>query len=116
MPQVPASTPAYSPKAGTMAVWEKIEGLGLGTGVVIDPKRVLKMLTHTDAANQTQALCLAKTDAEGRIRWFAGFGWEGQGEITTAAQWQGYLAKFAGRYLAKPYAEPAFETHTAPVP
>lgn len=116
MPQAPASTPTFSPKAGTMTVWEKIDGLGLGTGVVIDPKRVLKMTSHTDAANQTQALCLAKTDAEGRIRWFAGFGWEGQGDITTAAQWQAYLTRFADRYLAKPYAEPAFETHTAPVP
>lgn len=115
-PQTPATTPGFSPQTGTMLVWENIEGLGTGTGVVIDPQRVVKMTTHTDAANQTQALCLAKTDAKGAIRWFAGFGWEGQGEITTRAKWQEYLNQFAAKYLAHPYADPEFETHTANLP
>ena len=116
MPQVKGSQPQFAPQAGTLALWEKLEGLGLGTGVVIDPARVVKMTSHTDAAGQTQALCLAKTDAQGGIRWFAGFGWAGQGEITTAPQWAAYLTRFAQTYLKTPYAEPSFKVHTLPVP
>lgn len=116
MPQVPGTTPVFAPKTGQMRLWENLEGLGLGTAVVIDPKRVDKMITHTDAANQTQALCLAKTDATGHIRWFAGFGWQGQGEITTDAKWQAYLTKFAARYLKTPYAKPEFKVHTSNIP
>ena len=78
------------------------------------------MITHTDAAGQTQALCLARTDATGSIRWFAGFGWQGQGEITTAEQWSTYLTKFSAKFLANPYADPkkdpAFKVHTLGVP
>jgi hypothetical protein len=115
-PQVAGSMPAFSPQTGIMTVWEKLEGLGIGTGVVIDPKRVVRMSSHTDAAKQTQALCLAKTDAAGHIRWFAGFGWEGQGVITTPAQWQDYLKQFSAEFLARPYAEPKFEVHTRDIP
>jgi rhamnogalacturonyl hydrolase YesR len=116
MPQVKGSQPAFSHKAGVLSVWEKFEGLGLGTGIVIDPVRVTKMISHTDPAGQTQALCLAKTDAQGAIRWFAGFGWEGQGEIVSAEKWQTYLSIFSNTYLKTPYAEPTVKVHTLPVP
>jgi unsaturated rhamnogalacturonyl hydrolase len=96
-PQVQGTQAVNSPKIGTMMLWEKCDGYGLGTGIVIDPARVTGMQSHTDAAGQTQALCLARTDEAGGIRWFAGFGWEGQGEITTAEQWAGYLEDFAAK-------------------
>jgi hypothetical protein len=112
-PQVKGSAPTFSP--GMIGLWEKFEGLGLGTGVVIDPARVVEM-TDTDPSGQRQALCVAKTDAQGAIRWFAGFGWEGQGEIVSKEQWRTYLSKFAKIYLKNPYAEPSFKVHTLPVP
>lgn len=120
MPQVKGSEPVFSPKAGTMHVWEKLDGYGLGTGMVIDPSRVEGMKTFTDAAGQTQALCLAKTDASGSIRWFSGFGWEGQGDITTAEKWASHLKTFAGKFVKAPYADPtkdaSFKVHTLAVP
>ena len=120
MPQEPASRAVFSPQAGLMQIWEMHEGCGLGTGIVIDPARVVNMLHHTDPAGQTQALCLARTDADGGIRWFAGFGWQGQGQITTAQQWSAYLTDFSKRFLATPYADPskdpAFMVHTLNVP
>lgn len=116
MPQVAGSTPSFSPKSGIMSLWENLNGLGIGTGLVIDPKRVSRMISHTDEAGQTQALCLAKTDANGHIRWFAGFGWEGQGVITSEAKWRQSLESFKVRYLKKPYATPDFKVHEAPVP
>ncbi len=103
MPQVKGSSLVFLPEAGTMQIWETLDGLGLGTGVVIDPKRVVKMQNHTDPAGQTQALCLARTDANGRIRWFSGFGWEGQGEITTPEKWATYLESFAAKFIKTPF-------------
>lgn len=120
MPQVKGSEPVFTPKGGTMHVWEKLDGYGLGIGIAIDPARVLGMKTHTDAAGQTQALCLAKTDANGAIRWFSGFGWEGQGDITTAEKWADYLKVFAGKFVKAPYADhskdASFKVHSLGVP
>ena len=120
MPQAKGTQPVFTPKAGTMQLWEKVDGIGLGTGIVIDPSRVVNMTTHTDPAGQTQALCLARTDANGGIRWFAGFGWEGQGEITSAEKWTAYLKNFANQFVATPFADPtkdpAFKVHALAVP
>jgi len=119
-PQVKGSSPVFSPKSDTMLVWENFEGQGLGTGVVMDPSRVVKMESHTDAKGQSQAFCFARTDASGHIRWFSGFGWEGQKDITTLDAWKSHLSQFADRFIAAPYADPAkdpnFKVHTLPVP
>jgi rhamnogalacturonyl hydrolase YesR len=115
-PQVKDSKPVFSPKSGIMMLWEKFDGYGFGSGVVIDPARVVKMMPHTDAGGHTQALCLARTDENGAIRWFSGFGWEGQGEITTPEKWSNYLKTFAAGFVNSPYASPSFEVHTLPVP
>lgn len=118
--QAKGTTPVFSPKTGTMLLWEKIDKLGIGTGIAIDPARVAKMTTVTDASGETQALCLARTDAKGGIRWFSGFGWEGQGEITTGDQWASYLKKFADKFVKTPFADPSkdpsFKVHTLDVP
>ena len=63
------------------------------------------MLAHTDPAGQFQALCLARTDDSGYLRWFAGYGWEGQGEIGTADQWKAYLGSFAAKFVKQPFAD-----------
>ncbi len=119
-PQIKGSVPAFSPKTGTMQLWEKLDGLGLGTGIAMDPSRVVKMISHADAAGLTQALCLARTDELGGIRWFSGFGWEGQGEITTAEKWTAHLQIFAARFIKAPYADPSkdasFKVHTLDIP
>ncbi len=119
-PQVATTTPTFSPITGTLQLWEKLDGLGLGTGIAIEPKRVLKMLSHTDTAGQVQALCLARTDASGHIRWFSGFGWEGEGKITTEPKWTAHLKEFAGKFTKTPFAEHSkdrsFKTHSADAP
>jgi len=120
MPQEKTSKAVFSPKTGIMQIWEMHEGFGLGTGVVIDPSRVVNMIHHTDPPGQTQALTLARTDANGSIRWFAGFGWQGQGLISSSQQWSTYLTKFSKKFLASPYSDPnndpAFKVHTLDVP
>lgn len=109
---------AISASPDSMMLWETLDGLGLGTGIVIDPSYVAEM--KSKIADQTQALCLARTDDQGGIRWFAGFGWEGQGDITTAPKWAEYLKGFAAKYLKAPYADyskdETFKVHTLEVP
>lgn len=120
LPQVKGTQPEFSPATGTMKLWEKLDGLGLGTGIALDPKFVVKMATRTDAAWQTQAFCFARTDADGHIQWFSGFGWEGQGEITTGEKWANYLKDFAAKFVKKPFADHSgdatFKTHSLPIP
>ncbi len=107
----------FSPRKGTLMLFENLDGYGLGTGIVIDPTRVVKMAPHTDAGGQTQALCFARTDEAGSVRWFSGFGWEGQGEITTAEEWAAYLKNFAARFIKTPYSQDAsFKVHALDVP
>jgi len=119
-PEVKGSAAVFSPKDGTMMIWEKLDGYGLGTAVVINPEKVVKMINHTDAEGLTQALCIARTDKMGGIRFFSGFGWEGQGKITTEQEWIDYLKKFAAQFLNSPYADPTqdpnFKVHILDVP
>jgi hypothetical protein len=82
---------------GWMSCWETIEGLGLGTGVVIPPGAIVEMKEHLSPNKETHALLITRTNAEGRTMHFAGYGWAGAGEITTEEQWQKYLSDFASQ-------------------
>jgi unsaturated rhamnogalacturonyl hydrolase len=95
LPQQVGTKPSFQPDKGIAALWETVEGNGLGTAVVIDPPCVSRMIEHTDPAGTRQALVIATTDASGYIRWHSGYGWEGQGVITDAKKWNDYLAAFA---------------------
>lgn len=86
---------------GRFGLWESLDGLGLGTGVVLAPSRVTETRVHGEG-DARQSLILARTADDGSIRWFTGFGWEGQGEILSSEEWMGYLTAFA----AEPYVEP----------
>ena len=118
-PQVKGTVPVFSQANGTMQLWEKMEGLGLGTGIAIDPKRVVAMKSM-ESGGETQAFCFARTDESGHIRWFSGFGWEGQGDVTTSEKWASYLKNFAAKFVKTPYADytndASFKTHTLDVP
>lgn len=87
----------FNQSQGWMSCWETIEGLGLGTGVVISPKAILDMKEHSSPDKETHALVITRTNAEGRTVHFAGYGWAGAGEITSQDQWQKYLSDFASK-------------------
>ena len=119
-PQAAGTVSANSPKTGAMMLWEKCDGYGLGTGIIINPAKVVKMIPYSDATGKSQALCLSRTDENGGIRWFAGYGWEGQGEIVSETKWADYLKNFASKYLKVPYADyskdETFKTHSLDLP
>lgn len=78
---------------GWMACWEKIEGYDLGTGVVMDPERIVDYrLVDTLAKDDGHALFITQTDAKGQVEYYAGYGWEKAGEIKTSAEWADYLS------------------------
>lgn len=117
--QAKGSKPAVDASTGTIELWEKMGDLSVGTAIVIDPKRMVKH-EELSQGDQVQSLCLARTDAKGHIRWFAGFGWEGQGIITNADQWADQVKKFANKFATKPFADHSkdanFQVHNLPVP
>lgn len=95
----------FSAKPDNMMLWESLDDIGFGTGIVIAPSYVVEM--KSKIADQAQALCLARTNDYGGIRWFTGFGWQGQGKINSPDEWAIYLQKFSEKYLETP-----FEDHT----
>ncbi len=87
------------PAHGLIAVTEPLGGNALGTGVLIDPARVVRTerLAATDPdAKHAHALVLTRVDAAGYVRYRSGFAWGGDGDITTAPQWLSYLRARAG--------------------
>lgn len=78
--------------AGWMACWETIEDFGLGTGVVLDPARIVKFKSiDTKRKDDGHALFITSTDAAGKLEYLAGYGWAKAGEIKTSADWNAYL-------------------------
>lgn len=80
---------------GWIAVWETMDGDGLGTGVVIDPEKIVGFkLVETGEQLGDHALFITKTDEQGQLKYYAGYGWERAGEIMTADAWNQYLNQF----------------------
>ncbi len=85
----------HNMREGWLACWETIDGSGLGTGVVMDPRSIdTYKRNESDTPDTSHALFITKTDDNGQVTWWAGYGWEHAGEITTSKQWNSYLAGF----------------------
>jgi len=103
--QTAASVPVWQPQRGTLYLWEQVEGHGLGTAVVIEPAKVVRMAEQRDDKGTRQVLLFARTDDSGYLRWYSGYGWEGQGVITSAPKWDAYLGEFAAAVAKQPFAD-----------
>jgi len=81
---------------GWISAWHELgKGAGMiGTGALVDTRYLVTMLEQkSDKADESHALAIVKTDANGSISWKAGFAWEGDGQITTQKAWEAYLSK-----------------------
>ena len=86
----------FNRKQGWMSCWETIDETGLGTGVVIRPKAILEMQEiKSQQPDESHALLVTRTDADGKVRFLAGFGWDKAGIITSQEKWEEYLAQAA---------------------
>ena len=52
------------------------------------------MIQNSGATLKDHALIITKTDSEGRVVHYAGYGWSAAKEITTPEAWNAYLADF----------------------
>ncbi|WP_372805924.1 DUF4861 family protein [Pontiella sp.] len=87
---------------GWMACWESIESFGVGTGVVVDPSKIQAYrLVESPTKDVSHSLFIGQTDAQGRIEYYAGYGWEKAGAIKTSADWNAYLEGFRQRLINK---------------
>ena len=93
-----------NPEKGYLYAWEKIDDSHLGTAVVV-PRESIKEYKLIDSRNPDQghALFVASTSGDGRITYYAGYGWEKAGGISSREQWEQYLEQFV-RELKAPAA------------
>ena len=85
---------------GAVTVYEQMDGKGLGTAVLLPPDLFLNTVelpAEDKAGKNAQALVITRPDADGRVKYRAGFAWSGDGEITTADEGLEYLRKQAAR-------------------
>jgi unsaturated rhamnogalacturonyl hydrolase len=88
----------FASDRSSMAVWETLDGAGLGTGVAFPKGAVLEMKAQPYAGEPkgfAHALAWLKTDAKGEVHYAAGYGWAKAGEITSLPEWRRYLETFA---------------------
>ncbi|WAJ72276.1 DUF4861 family protein [Catenovulum adriaticum] len=87
----------YNVKAGWLAASENLEGAYLGTGVLLAPNypinQVINQLSkgQKDAGN---AMLITQTDQNGRVKYWSGYGWGKQGDISNINDWAEYLNQF----------------------
>ncbi|MFD2787706.1 DUF4861 family protein [Hymenobacter rubripertinctus] len=94
-------TVAADKAAGWFRHWETIDDAQLGTGLVLDPRRVTEYRDYrTDQTDQSHLLVFTKPEPENLV-FYAGFAWTKAGRIQTVQDWEAYLADFARR-LASP--------------
>ncbi len=80
--------------SGWLACWENIDGYGLGTGIMMNPKHIREFkLVDAQRKDEGNALFITETDKEGQVHYQAGYGWEKAGEIKSFAEWQSYLSE-----------------------
>ena len=82
----------HNKRTGQISTWEVIDDLGLGTGALIDPRRV-EDIRHvaSDVKDESHIWIVTSSDDNGKLTYRAGFAWEAAGDITNNQDWQTYL-------------------------
>ncbi len=86
---------------GWMSYWEKIDDAFLGTGIVMNPKYVERMIDHRTATKDQSQLQMVALPVKNKLEYYAGYGWQKAGLFTTENDWNVYLQKVAAR-IASP--------------
>lgn len=86
-------------RSGWIASWEVMDdGYGLGTAAAMPPERI-KSVEIEKGDPQAKGITghiflIADTDANGKITYAGGYGWERAGTIRTEDAWHAYLTQF----------------------
>lgn len=83
---------------GWMAAWHGFhdEKTGeIGVGAIVDTHQLVDIIEQkSKEADDSHVLAILKTDANGAIKFKAGFAWDQAGKITTMKQWTDYLQNY----------------------
>ena len=83
---------------GRISTWEVMEGNGVGTGVLMAPKRTQEILhAPSEEKDASHIWLITASDDSGALTFSAGFAWQAAGEITSSEQWNDYLDSAASR-------------------
>ncbi|KMT63737.1 DUF4861 family protein [Catenovulum maritimum] len=92
-----AATVSMDLKAGWVAAHENLEGSYLGTAVAVGANNPIEFV-HTGHSkgvkDKGDAMIVTKTDNQGRLTYWSGYGWEKQGVIKNSQDWTEYLNAF----------------------
>ena len=87
-----AATVSSDAANGRMSTWELMDGIGIGTGVLIDVERVEEFLhAPSDVKDASHIWLLTSSGEDGELDFRAGFAWQAAGEITSFEAWNEYL-------------------------
>ncbi|NVO31850.1 DUF4861 domain-containing protein [Hymenobacter lapidiphilus] len=89
------------PRQGWFRYWEPMDDAQLGTGVVLAPQAIQGWQDRRSKTKDQSHLLVMATPTDGRLVYYAGFGWTKSGQFATATTWDDYLRDFAQR-LASP--------------
>lgn len=80
--------------AGTMRTWEpvKADGSQLGCAIVMQPSLLEKF-----AEDSGNYLVVTKLPKDGKVAYYAGFGWTKSGQFATVEDWDRYVGEWARR-------------------
>ena len=82
---------------GQITTWEEIDGLGLGTAVLLEPEKVKEVLhLPKEDKDASHIWLITSSNDEGELGFRAGFAWEAAGEIMSPQAWDQYLNTVAG--------------------
>ncbi|MFC6999154.1 DUF4861 domain-containing protein [Rufibacter roseus] len=88
-------------REGWFRYWEPMDDSFLGTGMVILPEAVQSFNDHRVKRPDMSHLYLMASPKEGKLVYYAGFGWTKSGQFKNVQEWDLYLANYAKR-IASP--------------
>ncbi len=82
-------------KEGWFRHAEKIDGVFLGEGIVVNPKLVLDAFSNVSKVKDHSDLLVITHPKENKLIYYAGFAWQKSGQLTNEADWDTLLQKQA---------------------
>ncbi|MES2240203.1 MAG: DUF4861 family protein [Bacteroidota bacterium] len=88
-------------KEGWFRHAEKIDGIFLGEGIVLNPKLVEKAFSNVSKLKDHSDLLVITHPKENKLTYYAGFAWQKSGQLNNESDWDALLQKKA-KTLANP--------------
>ena len=89
---------AVNQKEAWMSYWETHDGSALGLGLVLeDPEQLMGFDKYISGEKDQSNLFAQMKNLNGKVEFYAGFGWKESGQFQSKAEWEIYLSDFSKR-------------------